>query len=477
MSYDTTIIFFRIKTDIAAKLELLTECGRWNQCHCPLLIFCHRSRVLRNRQKKTNFAVDFMGGTNVKKIIIIIVVALITSFNITAQHSLVAEAKKAVSSLTMTVDSYNKAFKKLEPALTNDETRNRAETWALANRIKMELYDKYMDNRQVGKKVDIKAMGHSLLDAYDYSLNALKLDTIHVLDKKGEPVTDSKTKRPKVRTKYSKDLINRLVSHHDDYRMVGSDLYNIKDWDGAYKAWEYYCRMAARTDDMRWPKPDSTLAEVRYYQGITAWQKGDTIDAVRLFSMARHLGDSRKEAYDYALVCLSDLGNEAEVVKLAGEAYVKYGTSDPQYIRILINDFIGREEYESANDLIDEAIAASPEDDELLNLKGLIVENQQSIFEALPYYQRCVEINDSNASGLYNVGRYFYNKAMETRQKSQLYGKKLSDLVNPIYREALPFFEKSYALNPHNPDLVNALRNIYYKLGEAKKLQAIEAAL
>ena len=410
-----------------------------------------------------------------KKVTIIFAATLLLAINADAQHSLVDHAKKDISGLTMTVDSYNKAFNKFKPALTNDETRNRAETWALANRIMIELYDKYMDNKRVGKNVDAKAMGHTLIDAYDYSINALKLDTIHVLDNKGNQVIDKKTKRPQVKTKFSKEVVNRLVEHHDGYRLAGSELYNIKDWDGAYKAWEYYCLMAARTDDPRWIKPDSTLAEVRYYQGIAAWQRGDTIDAVRLFSMARHMGDDRKEAYDYALICLSDMGNEAEVVRLAWEAFNKFGTSDPQYIRILINDFIIREDYSGANDLIDEAMEVNPDDDELLNLKGLVVESKENIYEAFPYYQRCIELNDSNASGLFNVGRYFYNKAMETRLNSRLYGKKLSDLVNPIYREALPYLERSYAINPHNEDLRNALRDIYYKLGEADKLQEIES--
>ena len=392
------------------------------------------------------------------------------------QQIRINEAKKAISGLTMTVDSYNRAFNKLQPALTDDETRNRAETWALANRIKLELYDKYMDNRRVGKKIDLKTMGHTLIDAYDYGVIALKLDTIHVLDKKGQPVIDKKTKRPKVKTKYSKDIVNRLLEHHDNYRIVGSELYNVKDWDGAYKAWDYYCQMAARTDDPRWIKPDSIVAEVRYYQGIAAWQKADTIDAVRLFSIARHSGYDRKEAYDYALVCLSDLGNEKEVINLAWDAYIKFGTSDPQYIRILINSFLAREDFSGANDLVDEALAANPNDDELYNLKGLVVENYDDIYKAFPFYQRCIELNDSNASGLFNVGRFFYNKAQETRQHSRLYGKKLADQVNPMYREALPYLEKSYAINPRNKELVNALRDIYYKLGEADKLQSIESA-
>lgn len=408
------------------------------------------------------------------KKVLILIATLSLAVTAQSQQLLIDQAKKDISGLTMTVDSYNKAFNRLKPALTHEETRNKAETWALANRIKVEQYDKYMDNRRVGKKIDIKAMGHTLIDAYDYSLNALKLDTIHVLDKKGQPVIDKKTRRPKVRTKYSQQVVNRLVEHHDNYRIAGSELYNIKDWEGAYQAWEYYCQMAARTDDPRWIKPDSIVAEVRYYQGIAAWQKSDTIDAVRLFSIARHQGYNRKEAYDYALVCLSDLGNEAEVVRLAWEAFIKFGTSDPQYIRILINDFITREDYSGANDLIDEAMAANPNDDELLNLKGLVVESKEDIYQAFPYYQQCIELNDSNASGLFNVGRYFYNKAMETRQNSHLHGKKLANLVNPIYREALPYLEKSYAINPRNEDVRNALRDIYYKLGEAQKLQDIE---
>ena len=341
----------------------------------------------------------------VKKIAIILFSVVTVAFNAAAQHQLLAQAKKDISGLTMTVDSYNKAFNKFKPALTDDETRNRAETWALANRIKVELYDKYMDNRRVGKNIDAKAMGYALIDAYDFSVNALKLDTVRVLDKKGQPVIDKKTKRPKVKTKYSKEVTSRMLEHHDNYRIVGSELYNIKDWDGAYKAWEDYCQMAARTDDPRWIKSDSIVAEVRYYQGITAWQRADTIDAVRLFSIARHMGYNRKEAYDYALVCLSDLGNEREVVRLAWEAFLKFGTVDPQYIRILINDYVSREDYSGANDLLDEAMEANPMDDELFNLKGLVVESQESIYEAFPYYQRCIELNDSNALGQFNVGR------------------------------------------------------------------------
>ena len=61
-----------------------------------------------------------------KKITIIFTAVILLSLNAKAQNSAIAEAKKAISGLSMTVDSYNKAFNKLKPALTNDETRNKA---------------------------------------------------------------------------------------------------------------------------------------------------------------------------------------------------------------------------------------------------------------------------------------------------------------------------------------------------------------
>ena len=90
-----------------------------------------------------------------RKSVSIFALVLMVSLNLSAQHLLVDQSKKMLSGLTMTVETYDKAFNKLKPALTNDDTRNRAETWALANRIKVEQYDKYMDNRRVGKKIDI----------------------------------------------------------------------------------------------------------------------------------------------------------------------------------------------------------------------------------------------------------------------------------------------------------------------------------
>ena len=60
-----------------------------------------------------------------------------------AQRRLLVEVKQDLNALTLTVDSYQNALNKLKPALTNDETKEDAETWYVAGKIAYSKYDKY----------------------------------------------------------------------------------------------------------------------------------------------------------------------------------------------------------------------------------------------------------------------------------------------------------------------------------------------
>lgn len=389
-----------------------------------------------------------------------------------AQQRVVAEVKKTIDGMTLTVDKIKSAANKLKPALTDDDTKDKAETWYVAGRVQYRLYDKYMSNRSIGKKVDLKAMGHALIDGYNHFDKALKLDSIVETDKNGRPKVDRKTMRAKVKTKYSQDILSRITAKMNDYNKVGGELYNLKDWEGAFQAWDIYCQMAQRQGGV---VPDTILGQTRYFQGIARWQQGNNRQAADFFAMARGMGYKKKEAFDYALVCLSALNDDAGIVQTAAEAYDVFGTADLQYIRILINNHINKKEFSQANNLLDRAIAVSDSDAELHNLKGLVVEQQDGLEAALPHFKRCVELAPDNAQAQFNVGRYYYNQAMAvTEAHPNLSRKEFSKQVTPLYREAMPYFERALELDNDNEEIRNALRNIYYKLGEGRKLEALD---
>lgn len=406
-----------------------------------------------------------------KRILILYIIGVL-ALTAGAQQRVVAEVKKTIDGMTLTVDNIKAAAKKITPALTNEETKDKAETWYVAGNVQYRLYDKFMSNRAVGKKVDVKAMGHALIDGYGYYRQALKLDTIVDTDKNGRPKVDRKTMRAKVKTKYSQDIVGRFSAKMSDYNKVGGELYNLKDWDGAYKAWDIYCTLAGRQSGA---VPDTILGQTRYFQGIALWQQNEYRGAADLFAAARSLGYTKKEAFDYALVCLSALKDDAGIVQIAADAYKTFGTADPQYIRILINNHINKKEFIQANDLLDRAIEANEADAELHNLKGLVVEQQDGLEAAFPHFKRCVELAPDNAQAQFNVGRYYYNKAMAVAESHpNLSRKEFRKQVIPLYREAMPFFEKALEQDSDNEEVRNALRNIYYRLGEGRKLEALD---
>ena len=49
--------------------------------------------------------------------------------------------------------------------------------------------------------------------------------------------------------------------------------------------------------------------------------------------------------------------------------------------------------------------------------------------------------------------------------------------VLPLYRQALPFYEKAHAIDAYEREYMIALRSIYYNLGDEQKLKEIEAEL
>lgn len=409
-----------------------------------------------------------------KKFLLFLACSSLLASGAVAQEKLVDEVNKDISGYSA---DFASALNKIKPALTNAETKDSPKTWFVAGKTAFKWYDDLLGKRQIkASSVNVKDMGNALLSGYDYMITALPLDSIVEKDKNGAPKLDKKG-QPKIKTKYSKDILNILVGHYNDFSQVGNDFYDAKDWKNAYKAWDIFASMpnAEFLGNLKPAVQDTIIGQVRFFQGIAAWQAGDYQNALDAFAKARKKGYVKKEAYDYALTCAANMKNEDAIVAISREAYPVYGAQDGQYVRIIINSLMNNKNFDEANVFLDKAINDNPNNAELCNLKGLIIENQKSMEDALPFFKKAVDLDPNFAKGQFDLGRYYYNKAFKIIQDNpDLTGKALASKVNPLYEQALPYLEKAYNLDKENLDAKNALRTIYYKLGNEAKLNAIE---
>ena len=398
-----------------------------------------------------------------KKIVLVSFLTVASAFSALAQPRLVNEVKKEISAMTLSVDNYKNSLKKINKALENEETKDKAETWWIAGKIQYSIYDKMMANKAVGDKINSTDAGLALIDGYDKLQVALKKDTIEIYDKKGNPVLNKKTGKIKVKTKYSQEIQNKIVDHLVDYSAVAGDFYLAGDWNNAYKAWDIYCNTAKSPWAIKKKvnEPDSIIGYNRFFQGLAAYQNKEYNKAVEQLANARNLGYRKKALYDTWIDALIKQQDTIYLVSVAHEAHDMLGAKDPRYVRILINHYLKAKDYSEANALLDEVIKSDSTVAEYYDLKGRLAETQEGIDAALPFYKKAVDLNPDFGMALFNLGNALYNKAIINNDHR-------SNDALKLYDEALPYLEKAHKLMPHNENVKKVLSRIYYVTGSKK---------
>ena len=405
---------------------------------------------------------------NIMKVLIILLIAVVDVVAVSAQKRRVEEVKQDMNSLSLSIDNYTNALNKIKPALADAESKDEAETWFVAGKIAYGKYDKYRVLKSIGKGVDEKAMGDALLLGYEYMQTALRLDSVPERDKKGEVKINKSTGLPKIKTKYSKDIHKIILSHYNDYKLVGRIFYvSSQDFHKAFKAWDVYTSMPDNENysSLRAMVTDSVIGEYRFYQGIVAKMDEKYNDALNSFFKALDKGYTKKDVFDYAISCAEHEKNDSVLVKVVKEAYMRYGKDDSRYIGILINYAINNKKYDIATVIIDKAIADNPNNAQYYDLNGVLLENQNGrIDESYQYFKRAVELDESFIKANFDMGRYYYNMALKETDAAK---------AKELLAKAMPFMEKVLAAEPQNRAAKDALKAIYYNLNNSEKLQSL----
>lgn len=410
----------------------------------------------------------------------ILTLCAIVSLGAFAQQATVKDVEKAIGGLNPDVNTLVDAANKIKSALTNAETKDDAKTWYVAGKANFAIYDKQQTAMMMKQPIDTALMGGSVVEGYKYFMAALPLDSVKQLEKDGSYKLE-KDGSIKVKTKYSKEIVNTLVTRHEDFNRAGGLLYDSKRYKEAAEAWGIYSSLpySGLAERSKFVVADTVLGMTAYYQGIALWQAGNVNDAVGAFANARKLGYKHKEAYDYALSCAAQAKDNVAIVAIAEEAYKEFGGKDIQYLNVLINDKLSKEEFDDAETLINDALKVDANNAELLNLKGLIVENKGNEDAALDEFKKAIEIDNTLAQGYFNAGRIVMKKvvaqqkAMETMNRSD-YAKAKEEVLIPLLKEALPYMERAYQLDDTNANAKRILSNIYYQLGDEEALQALD---
>ena len=350
----------------------------------------------------------------------VLTLGLFAAMSMSAQLSVVKEAEKAFKGAD-TYAAYQKALQTITPAFTNPETDKMAQTYWIPGKAGFKLYDDMYLQKTIGKDVNLSDMGNALLDGYEYGMKALDLDS--VADAKG-----------KIKTKFSNEIVKQIVSNQNSFMTVGSAFWDAQDYAKAYKAWTIYLSLPENPRfGKQAPKalPDSTVAQFDYYRALSAWQAKMLPEAAGAFDELVSLGYNDPQAYDYAYSVAYEMQDEPRKLAYSKAGFEKYGSQNPVFLQRVVNSYIDTKQYDTAMNMLKDAIASDPTNGAYYLSLGVLYENQDNP-EALETYKKAVELDPNNA-----FANYYYSRSTTSLTRQQAKCRRLS-IISTMPRQCVP---------------------------------------
>lgn len=410
-----------------------------------------------------------------KKLLMMAVMAAVatTSF---AQDDLVKQAEKLSAK-----GQHADAIKMITPALTSDQTTDKAKAW---NSLSKMHYAIYMANQQIMTENQLKktnvpydtvGMNRALVASFEAALKCDEYDQ--------QPNAKGKVK---IRFRGENQKTWQMMRPH--IINIGLAEYNKKNLSQAVHDWKLYIDGAKSTlftgVDLG---ADLYYSEVCYFIGLAAYQNKDFKTATTYAQMAAQDPAKAKEANEIVLFAAKD----AATTKADSVAYLnilkKFHADEPseqRYFNLLMEYYSKAGDQEQMLKWVEEEISIAPNNKMPWALKGEALMNARKWDEAIEAYKKSAELDPTFVQVIFNAGVCYNSKAIEL--KDQLADKTTGGLtkanaekVKAVLVEAQKLLERAKELDPTRSSVNWAypLYQIYYAIGNKEKSAEMEALL
>ena len=391
-----------------------------------------------------------------------------------------ANVKKAKNLALQETPDFSGARAAINEALTNEETKDLADTWYTAGLFGYQELSKENEKTYLGQARDEKRAGEAVVESFDYWMKAADLAGQKVLDKKGNEVLADKTTYALLQKK--------VLEYYKNQELVKYGIYlnDQRDFATAYGVFQRHLSIPElslmQNEKLQKEMPkDSIYDQYKYYTAIFAIQAEMHPEAI---AVLEEMKDGNYEAITVNQFLYQEYVNvqdTANYVRVLQDAVVRF-PQEPWFLQNLINHYIFSGQEQEAINYLDQAIAREPNVAQYHLIKGNLNENQKNYEAALADFDRALAIDPTMADAEAGKGRVYYNQAVKMNEDAALIAdakeyKKALEEMNAMFRQSMPFFEKAHELAPDNRDYMNNQHGLYYRFDMTDKYNAINEEL
>jgi tetratricopeptide (TPR) repeat protein len=285
-------------------------------------------------------------------------------------------------------------------------------------------------------------------------------------------------------SEYSEECSNGIkylasTMYNDAARDMNAEIYKT-----AFINFENYLEFESKIN----PGMVDTLAI--FHAGYTAYMDHDYDKSIKYLGKSMELKYTDPLSYYFLGKSYLNKGDYKNAEIFFKQGMQKY-PRDKKIARILVNLYQESGNQKELVQILTQEIKKDPSNIEYLLLLGssyekLIVQDSTNkkdyIEKARESYMQALNVDPNNLKANYNLGLLFYNQAVDKINELPFD----TDLValediqqecKDLFKQALPYMEKAYELNPKNKETLIGLSGIYFSLHDIENSNRIKTEL
>ncbi len=278
--------------------------------------------------------------------------------------------------------------------------------------------------------------------------------------------------------KFAKSVKIKLTLLTNDITNQAVNYFNEDDYAGALKSFEQILKIQD-IDIVKQDNPGAVDTVILFNAGLAAYNAKEYSTAVKYYSEAAKHGYNGARTFSLISDSYIQMQDTIGALKTVQEGFEKYPT-DNGVLTSMIDLYMKMGKDEEALKYLDMAIEQDPTNVTYYFAKGALYEKFGQEQNAIAAYEKASEVDPEFFNAYYNLGALYYNKgvkqwevAVAVPPSDNAKYEEESKKADVEFKKALPYMEKCQELNPNDQNTLESLKNLYYRMKDMDKYNAI----
>jgi tetratricopeptide (TPR) repeat protein len=371
-----------------------------------------------------------------KRLLFVFMAILVVS----ASHG--QKAKVAAANAYMDNGDFKGAKQRIEEALVNPSSIEWPKTYIVAARLSTEDYSQSKNSDDA-----LKTAG--------YYMKAIELDQKG--DAKGKGIG-----------KFANEIKMAVTLFIPVLQNSGIEAFNKENFELSMKIFENVALLHSSVVFQTPGSPQVVDSVYTYYTGLSALRCKNWAKAEEYFNKSLDIKYAEGDPILLLHEVYASSGDSAKIdynLKRGIEMFPQ----DERIMMQLINYYLNTKQNDKALEYLDAVIVKNPADANRYFVRGYLLENSNELKRAEADYLKAVEYKPDYYEPLISLGVIYFNEGAEqTRVAQDIADARQYEAAIKVaqshFQKALPYVEKADSVKPNDAQVLETLKNLYYRL-------------